>query len=131
MVTRADLLDRSIVLHLPSLSTAQRRDEKRLWQDFDEVKPRILGSLLDAVSVALRDHDRIILPALPRMADFARWACAAAPACGWRPEAFLHAYSQSTQAANDGFLNDGFLERSPITRAVQDLVKNLNGASIW
>lgn len=95
VVTHADLLDRAIVLRLPALSEDKRRDEKEFWQEFDTVRPRILGALLDAVSMALRDHDRLIVLELPRMADFAKWACAAAPACGWRPAAFLHAYTQT------------------------------------
>ena len=95
VVTHADLLDRAIVLRLPALSRAERRDERQLWCEFDIVKPRIFGGLLDAVSLALRDHDRLIAVELPRMADVAKWACAAAPACGWSREAFLRAYAPS------------------------------------
>ena len=120
VVTHADLLDRSIILHLPTISSTQRRNEKQLWQDFDEVRPLILGALLDAVSIALRDHDRMNLPSLPRMADFARWACAAAPACGWRPEAFLRAYHPEQTTF------DRFIELSPVERAALDLALNQN-----
>jgi hypothetical protein len=33
------------------------------------------------------------------MADFARWACAAAEACGWTPQDFLDAYQGVREAA--------------------------------
>ena len=42
--------------------------------------------------MALRNQDTVRLTRLPRMADFATWVEAAAPALGWEPEAFLHAY---------------------------------------
>jgi len=93
VVTHADLLDRAMVLRLPEFARAARRDEQQLWREFDAVKPRIFGGLLDAVSLALRDHDRLIAIELPRMADVAKWACAAAPACGWSHAAFLRAYA--------------------------------------
>jgi hypothetical protein len=93
VVTYADLRDRAMVLRLPEFARADRRDERQLWCEFNAVTPRIFGSLLDAVSLAWRDHDRLIAVELPRMADVAKWACAAAPACGWSREAFLRAYA--------------------------------------
>jgi putative DNA primase/helicase len=122
VVTRADLRDRSIALHLPAITSTQRLDERQLWQDFAAVHPRILGALLDAVSVAWRDQDWVSLPAMPRMADFARWACAAAPACGWRPEAFLRAYAPSDHVPNDRWHED-----APVVQAVRNLMATLNG----
>ena len=125
VVTQADLLDRAIVLHLPTLDRTQRRDEQRLWQDFDAVRPRILGALFDAVSMALRDYDRVRIPTLPRMADFVRWACASAPACGWCPQAFLRAYEP------EQVTSDRLLDASPVVQSVLDLRSNQNGSLYW
>jgi hypothetical protein len=94
VVTQADLLDRAIVLRLPGLSREKRRDEEGFWENFAAVRPYILGALLDAVSVALRDYHRLIAVELPRMADFAKWSSAAVQAFGWRPATFLRAYAQ-------------------------------------
>ena len=46
----------------------------------------ILGALLDAVSIGLRNAPNLRPPALPRMADFAKWAIACEPASvgAWR-----------------------------------------------
>ena len=52
VATRGDLLDRSIMLTLPRLK--HHREESEFWSDFDEARPRILGALLDAVSMALQ-----------------------------------------------------------------------------
>jgi hypothetical protein len=117
-VTRDDLLDRSITLQLPTLSDVQRRDERQFWLEFEQARPRILGALLEAVKQALRDHDTIAIPELPRMADFAVWSCAAAPACGSTPEEFLEAYTHNRQAANDLAL-----DASPVAQAVLKLVE--------
>lgn len=99
VVTRSDLLDRSIVLDLPRIADQSRRTEEHVWAAFDAAHPRILGALLDAVAGALarRASTRIERP--PRMADFAYWAVAAEPALGWPDGAFLRAYSGNRASA--------------------------------
>lgn len=118
VVTRGDLLDRSLLLHLPTLSPAQRREETQVWGTFEDTRPRILGALLDAVSAALRDLETTTLTERPRMADFAQWACAAAPALGWTQEQFLQAYTHNIQSASDLVL-----EASPVAHAVLTLLE--------
>ena len=48
-----------------------RRDEAQFWREFEQARPRILGSLLDAASAGLRNLPNVRLDQLPRMADFA------------------------------------------------------------
>ena len=48
-----------------------------------KARPVILGALLDAVSGALRNLDKVKLDRSPRMADLAKWITAAEPALGW------------------------------------------------
>ncbi|MGH2652662.1 MAG: hypothetical protein ACRDHK_15800, partial [Actinomycetota bacterium] len=50
---------------------------------------------------------------LPRMADFARWAMACAPALSIRPEDFLRAYQANRRSANTMVL-----EASPVAQVV-------------
>jgi hypothetical protein len=118
LVIRGDCLDRSIILQLPTLSKAQRQDERTFWKEFEAARPRILGALLDAVSTALRNQDHIELPELPRMADFAIFSCAAAPAFGWTPEVFMDAYERNIQSASDIAL-----EASPVAQTVLKLME--------
>lgn len=98
-VTRDDLLDRSIVLTLPTIADDQRLDEDKLWSKFNELKPSILGALLDAVSTALERYPSIKLHRAPRMADFAKWIVAAAPALGFEADDFLVAYDHNRTAS--------------------------------
>jgi hypothetical protein len=92
LATRSDLLDRSLILTLPRISDDRRRDEESFWHEFGEVRPRLLGALLDALSVALRRLADVQLEQQPRMADFARFAVAAEPALGLPEGTFLAAY---------------------------------------
>jgi hypothetical protein len=70
-VTRDDLLDRSIVQYRPVIERAKRRDEEAFWQAFEAAQPRILGALLEVLSVALRN-----LPST-RLDELLRWSGAA------------------------------------------------------
>lgn len=117
LVVRGDLVDRAIILTLPQLPKKFRRTEKKLWADFNAVHPRILGSLLDAVAMALRNEPNVNLTDLPRMADFAIWATAAEPALGLSPGEFMNAYQSNREAANETVL-----ENSTLATAVKSLI---------
>jgi hypothetical protein len=101
VATRPDFLDRSLSLTLEMIPDNQRREEEALYRDFEAMRARVLGALLDAVSTALRNRPTVQLPGLPRMADFAKWIVAAEPALGWPAGAFLDAYQGNRAAAND------------------------------
>lgn len=52
IVTRGDLADRAILLDLPVIPDAKRVTEEALWAQFEQDRPGILGTLLDADPVA-------------------------------------------------------------------------------
>src|SRR5690606_36433416 len=104
LATRDDLRDRSLILTLPPIPDHMRREEADIWSAFEEARPRILGALLDAVSMALRRWDEVRLTERPRMADFARLVAAAEPALGWPEGSFLDAYTENRQEAVSVFL---------------------------
>ncbi|MBT6193461.1 MAG: hypothetical protein HOI01_07930, partial [Proteobacteria bacterium] len=90
--TRDDLLDRALVIKLPSIPPSKRKEEKVFWAEFEEARPKILGALLDVVSTVLKNLPNVKLADPPRMADFARFVTAAEPALGWSDSAFMDAY---------------------------------------
>jgi hypothetical protein len=100
LATRGDLLDRSVILYLPSILPGQRRPERDFWQQFESQRPHMLGALCDMVSHALRRIDTIEVRELPRMADLAQWVTAGESSLGWEPGAFLEAYQRNRSAAN-------------------------------
>ena len=90
---RADFLDRSIVVHLPAMDPQAVQDEQSFRAEVEIARPQILGALLTIVSQGLQTLPSIKLASMPRMADFAKWGAACAPACGWSAQDFLDAYN--------------------------------------
>jgi hypothetical protein len=118
IVTRNDLLDRSIVLTLPNIPPERRRSEKAFWREFDAARPAILGALLDAVCAGLANEGNVALTGHPRMADFAEWIVAAEPVQPWKEGAFLAAYE-----ANRTDANDLTLDASPVAQATREFME--------
>jgi phage/plasmid primase-like uncharacterized protein len=65
-LSRLDLLDRATIVKLKTIS--EWRPESDIYDSFAKQRPFILGSLLDAVSTALKERNWKP-PKLPRMAD--------------------------------------------------------------
>ncbi len=99
--TKADLLDRSILIGLDRIANNERRDEERLETEFSQARPHILGGMLDALSKAISIKTNTRLDSKPRLADFANWGCAIAAGLGSSPECFMAAYMANIDEQND------------------------------
>jgi hypothetical protein len=124
IATRGDLLDRAIPLYLPRIDESARMTEAQFNEAFDRARPRLLGVMLDAVSCAIRNLDSVRLEKLPRLADFAAWVEAAAPALDWPHGAFLSAYGENRSVANEVTL-----AASPVAEAVRALPSDFTGTA--
>jgi hypothetical protein len=82
------------VLNLEPISDIKRRPEADLWAAFEQVRPALLGALLEGVVIALRKLPQTRLPKLPRLADFVLWATAADTAWGSKAGDFMQAFGQ-------------------------------------
>jgi hypothetical protein len=122
VITRADLLDRAIVIELPVIPKTERRTDEEMADHYQSVQALILGLLLDGVACALRNYRDLKLPSMNRMADFQRWAAAAMPAFGWTAEDFLNAYALNIEAAQGVALDS-----SPVVPAIRMLLKASRG----
>jgi hypothetical protein len=116
-VTRGDLSERCLFLHLPAIAEKQRRVEAVFWSEFEALYPSILGALLDAVAGGLKRSPDVRLETHPRMAGFARWGEAVGLALGWTPGRFRDVYAENRKAANELVLED-----SPVAGAIRKLV---------
>jgi len=114
LISRPDLLERCILVNLDKIAPAKRRTEHELKQAFKDAHPRILGSLLDATVVALKEIDNTSLGELPRMADFCEWVTAAESALGWEHGTFMNAFVQNQNNASSIAI-----EASPVARAIK------------
>jgi len=70
---RPHFLDRALIVEFLDMKPEIRRDEAQFWRKFEDARPRILGSLLDAATAGLRNLPNVRLDQMPRMADFAIW----------------------------------------------------------
>lgn len=117
VATRSDLLDRCLIVWLPTIPKERRRPEDEMLRAFEKARPRIFGAMLDAVVGALCDLSSTRLEGYPRMADFARWVTAAETALGWSKGAFMAAYGGNQESANELAL-----EASVVARPLLELL---------
>jgi hypothetical protein len=73
--TKADLLDRGIIIELERISREKQRRLEEIWAEFDGIKPELLGYIFDILVKVLqvKCNGGIAgeIKGLPRMADFA------------------------------------------------------------
>lgn len=117
IVTRGDLLDRSVILSLSPIPDAERLTEEAFWGRATALRGQVAGGMLTAVCAALRHRASVPGP-WPRMADFARWVQAAEPALPWAPGRFRSVYGEARQSNVATAL-----DASPLTALLAELVR--------
>ena len=125
LLARGDLADRAVALTLMPIADDLRRPEADMRRDFEAAASGVLALLLDGLAMALRRLPDLRLDRLPRMADFARLACAAAPAFGWTEAEMLAAIERNREGATVAVI-----ESDPLAEAVQAIAIE-RGASGW
>ena len=95
VVTRPDLLDRTLILELPQL--IERKTSKELKDEFEKDLPTILVGLLDLLSKVLNllPSIKISPKQLPRMGDFAHCGEAVYQVYGNEPGKFLSDFKEN------------------------------------
>jgi hypothetical protein len=103
---KPDLLERSILFELNRVNPQDRRQEHEMMEEFEQIRPSLLGAIFTAVSKTLDTYKTVKTKKLPRMADFARIGCAVAEAIGYSQEEFLDAYLRNISQQNDAVLDE-------------------------
>ena len=116
IVARPDLMDRSVILQLPTIKETARIPESDFYEQVKEARPRILGGILNCVACALDNLDAVELIEIPRMADFSIFVTAAAEVLEWDPHTFVNAYFENRKNAHELIL-----ENSPLAAALMRL----------
>lgn len=117
LISRSDLLDRTIVISLPPIDESHRRSEGSLLRDFNQACPRLFGALLTALSRTMACLPDVHLERLPRMADFALFGVACEHALEWPKGSFLSAYETNLRSGHAIAL-----EGSPIVVPLEQLL---------
>ncbi|MFU0507731.1 hypothetical protein [Pseudaminobacter sp. NGMCC 1.201702] len=130
LMQRPDLAQRTLPLHTPVLDPTCRKPEKELNRDWEADQPYLLAGLLDAVAGGFARFDAVqlavdtgLLPALPRLADAALLAEAAAQGLGWPPGLCLNAIHTLQRGEANRQLED-----SPYAYRVRSLLDREGGA---
>ena len=118
IVVRGDLADRALFLTLTAIAEADRKREAELFSEFEREKPRILGALLDALSLGLKRLPEVRLERLPRMADFAAWAVACETAM-FEAGTFMDAYQRNRHE-----VVSAVIDASPVASAIRELMRS-------
>lgn len=124
LISRADLMDRSILLHLERIDPLTRRDETEFWEDFEQQKAGILGGLFNVLSKALSVYPSVKLQRLPRMADFAKYGYAIGETLQSGGGAdFLKAYENNIKRQNEEIIQSNTL--------ILAVLKEMNQKTEW
>ena len=105
-VERADLVDRSVFLHLPVIPEEKRREESQVKSEIASALPGAFGALLDLSVKALRLQPEVRFDRMPRMADFGRWGETVVQAMGEVAGTFMRAYTANRADAFAQILED-------------------------
>jgi hypothetical protein len=119
LVTRPDLLERSIILNLQPISDTARITEQE-WEDIlTESESNIFSALLDSLAQGLRRQSNVRPLSLSRMADFQLWGTCVESAFGFTPGEFERAYQ-----VNRRLINETAIDNDAIATALIHLLEN-------
>lgn len=97
IIARSDLAERCNTIYLDSIEV--RRTETDVWNEFNKLKPMLLGAIFNTLSLALplvADMKIKYEHRLPRMAEFCVYGAAIIKAIRLDDEAFVLQYTNST-----------------------------------
>jgi hypothetical protein len=100
VLTEPDALDRSIIIEQSRIDKKNRIPEQVILSRFYDLRPRLLGYILDIIVRAMEIKSALRLDEFPRMADFALWGEAIGRAMGYDENEFIRIYNDNTGKQN-------------------------------
>jgi hypothetical protein len=100
VIRRGDLAQRTLYVHLANVSDTQRMTEEEFKLRFRRAHADILSALCSAVAHGLRTEKTLKIGALPRMANFYKWATACEGAL-WPKGTFAAAFEANALGATE------------------------------
>jgi hypothetical protein len=119
LVTRDDLADRVLTVNLPAIPDGKRLPQAELSAKIEAARPRILGTLLTALSQTLAALPSTKPNSLPRMADYALFAIASEKALGLESGEFREAFDESRERSREVVIDS-----SPVGAAIMGLMRD-------
>jgi hypothetical protein len=116
---RTDFGDRSLQLTLSRIPDQSRKRLDDVMKEFEAIKPKLFGALLDSLSATIREFPNVDTKLLPRMADFGFFALAVERALGWPNGSFAGAYELMRNRSNEAIL-----ESCPFSSVIISLARD-------
>ena len=120
--TKADILDRGIIIQLERIQKEKRRKIEDIWKDFEILRPHLLAYIFDILVKVLQVKQKggiKVSNGLNRMADFEEYAEIISRCMGYREGEFLRVYQD-----NIGIQIDEAIQANPLSMAVVELMDN-------
>ena len=123
--TKADLLDRGIIMALERIPESKRLKDTVVKAKFAAIKPKLLGYIFDIVAKVLqvKRNGGIDIKLYPRMADFAETGEIISRCMGYQENEFLDLYHE-----NISILTDEAIDAHPVAVAI---VRFMKARSDW
>ena len=122
--TRADFLDRSLIIKLKRIPKDKRRKKEDIDSESEKLRPFVLGYIFDIIAKVLKyredSKDEKILKDYPRMADFADWGEIISRCLGYEKNEFINAYQENILNQNDEVI-----EASPVAEALLLFIREM------
>jgi len=124
--TKPDLLDRGLIIELERIDESKQLKPEDLWKKFEEIRPQLLGYILDILVKVLEwknnvNRPELVLDRLPRMAEFAEYGEIISRCMGNPGNLFIHAYRKNIQLQSREVI-----DASPIAPAIIELMNRRN-----
>lgn len=122
--TKADLLDRGLIIQLERLTKDKWRKTEDIWKEFEEIRPKLLGYIFDILVklLAWKKEGKSLNLTLSRMADWTEYGEIIARCMGYKEREFLTAYYNNLELQTEEVL-----ESSPVAIALIDFMARIEG----
>ena len=109
--TKPDLLDRSILTKLEEIDKSKRRTPEDIWTELEEIKPQLLGYILDILVKVLQyeENNPDEKFKLHRMTEFSKYGEIIARCMGYPRDEFIKVYERNRQIQVDEILDSSQL----------------------
>jgi hypothetical protein len=111
--TKADLLDRGLIILLERILEDNQRLPADIWKQLEELKPQLLGYILDILVKVLtwKNNGELKLQKLPRMAEFAQYGEMISRSMGNKENEFIDAFTENRELQTDQVIEENQIAR--------------------
>ena len=94
---KSDLLERSLLFELKTISPSERLTEKAFWESFEKTKPFIIGAIFDTLAKAMQIKKSLVLTNTHRMGDAYTDMIAISLALGINEAEFIKIFNENKE----------------------------------